>query len=144
MKKLGPALSTTIVKESIAQEEADAKARREEEAEDKRKKAAGEKAEGLKPKEGMFDDGMWRKLEMDPVTRQYLYDPWFVQKMRTLQENPNLLKMYMMIKEPKVIDGLGVIMGFGRDGLKNCHVGGSMAPPPDMDKLRKERRRRKR
>jgi len=82
---------------------------------------------------------------MNPRTRQYLYDPYFVEKMRTLQQNPQLLKMYMMMKEPRIIDGVSVMLGFEPGALNNCHINGSMAPPPgdDFMKRRKKEKRRK-
>jgi len=88
---------------------------------------------------------MWRKLEMNPKTRQYLYDPYFVDKMKQLQNNPQLLKMYLMMKEPRIIDGVSVMLGFQPGALNNTHVNGSMAPPPgDWDREKKKRRKVKR
>jgi len=147
MRALGPKMKVKLEKDSKVAEEAEEEKKRKDEEEEKRKKEKGEKDEnkGVKPGEGVFHDAMWRKLEMNPKTRQYLYDPYFVEKMRTLQQNPQLLKMYMMMKEPRIIDGVSVMLGFEPGALNNCHINGSMAPPPgdDFAKRRKKEKRRK-
>jgi len=146
-KKMGPKMMEKWENDQKELEEQEEEKKKKEEAEEKRRKAAGEKEEnkGVKPGEGVFHDNMWRKLEMNPKTRPYLYDPYFVEKMRTLQQNPQLLKMYMMMKEPRIIDGVSVMLGFETGALNNCHINGSMAPPPgdDFMKRRKKEKRRK-
>jgi len=69
----------------------------------------------------MFGTDMWAKLAMNPVTKPFLDDPAYVQKMKLLQSNPQLFTS--LSNDPKVTQSLGVLLGLPAD------FGGSGAPP---------------
>lgn len=60
----------------------------------------------------MFGPSMWGTLAQDPVTAGYLNDPQFVQKMKLLQQNPNMLTSFAQ-SDPQVGAALGVLLGIG-------------------------------
>jgi len=68
----------------------------------------------------MFGNDMWAKLAMNPVTKPFLDDPAYVQKMKLLQSNPQLFTS--LSNDPKVTQSLGVLLGLPADF-------GSGAPP---------------
>ena len=57
----------------------------------------------------IFGPQMWVKLQTNPSTAPLLNDPSFVQKMKQLQANPNLIQQYM--GDPQVSQAIGVILG---------------------------------
>jgi len=61
----------------------------------------------------LFGDQMWMKLQMDPVTREYLKDPAFVNKLKLMQRNPQMMNALSGDKDPRMMQALGVIMGIG-------------------------------
>jgi len=65
------------------------------------------------PMASLFGDQMWVKLQLDPTTREYLKDPAFVNKLKLLQRNPNMLSAFSGDKDPRIMQALGVIMGLG-------------------------------
>jgi len=57
------------------------------------------KEEKAKPKQGPFDDTMWRKLELDPTTKEYLFDNSFVEKMKNYKK----IQIYYILINKKEI-----------------------------------------
>jgi len=64
------------------------------------------------PMAKMFDDSMWAKLHNDPVTREYLQDNQFKQKLRLCQQNPQLITSLMQTDE-RMKAAMGVLLGLG-------------------------------
>lgn len=73
------------------------------------------------PMSQLFGEGMWAKLQMDPTTREFLKDPAFVQKMKMMQSNPNM--MSSMGSDPQLSAALGVILGLGSSGFSSMNAG---------------------
>jgi len=69
----------------------------------------------------MFGNDMWAKLAMNPITKAFLDDPSYVQKMKLLQSNPQLFTS--LSNDPQVTQSLGVLLGLPADF-------GSGGPPP--------------
>ncbi len=69
----------------------------------------------------IFGDSMWGKLQANPTTRAYLQDPAFVQKLKLLQTNPQLLGSFS--QDPKLSTAIGVILGIDLGG-----AGGGAGP----------------
>jgi len=61
----------------------------------------------------MFGDDMWAKLAMNPVTKPFLDDPAYVQKLKLLQANPQLFSSFS--SDPKITQSLGVLLGLPAD-----------------------------
>lgn len=53
----------------------------------------------------LFGPDMWVKLQSNPVTRGYLSDPAFLQKMKMLQTNPSAFGN--LAGDPQVSQALG-------------------------------------
>jgi len=64
-------------------------------------KAMSERASGgANPMGKLFGEQMWVRLHSNPTTREYLNYPAFVQKLKLLQTNPNLLGSFA--NDPKM------------------------------------------
>lgn len=72
----------------------------------------------------LFGPSMWGKLQANPVTREFLKDPAFVQKCNMLQSNPNAFAQ--LGSDPQMSQALGVILGIGAD------FGSAGKPDADM------------
>jgi len=77
------------------------------------RKAMDDSKRGDNPFAKLFGEGMWGKLAANPTTRGYLDDPAFVNKLKLLQTNPNLLSGFA--SDPKMSQALGVMLGIGAD-----------------------------
>jgi len=75
------------------------------------------------PLGNLFGPDMWGKLAADPVTREYLNDPAFVQKLKLMQGNPNALTSALGGKDPRMSAVLGVILGLGSKGFSTASPG---------------------
>jgi len=69
----------------------------------------------------MFGPSMWGKLAADPSTAPLLADPNFVNKMKMLQSNPQMLNN--MLTDPQCSMALGVILGMGSGAFRGAGSG---------------------
>merc|ERR1712025_1350907 len=60
----------------------------------------------------MFDASMWQKLYQNSVTREYMKDESFNEKLRQLQANPTLMTEFMKADE-RFNAVIGVLLGMG-------------------------------
>lgn len=81
---------------------------------------------GSNPLGSLFGPDMWVKLQANPVTREYLKDPSFVQKIQSLSSNPNAFGQ--MASDPKMSQALGVILGMGTEGFSAMSGDKARAP----------------
>lgn len=75
------------------------------------------------PLGSLFGPDMWGKLAADPVTREYLNDPAFVQKLKQIQSNPNGINEALSGKDKRMSAALGVILGLGSSGFSSASPG---------------------
>jgi len=84
----------------------------------------------------MFGDDMWAKLAMNPVTKPFLDDPAYVQKLKLLQANPQLFSS--LSNDPKITQSLGVLLGlpadFGASASGSGNAGGNDSDNKDEPK----------
>ncbi|KAF3322405.1 hsp70-Hsp90 organizing protein 3 [Carex littledalei] len=73
---------------------------------------------------------VWSKLTADPTTRAYLQQPDFLQMMREVQKNPNMINMYL--QDQRMMNVLGVLLNVkmraGGDDMER-EMGSSEAEP---------------
>jgi len=81
----------------------------------------------------LFGPDMWGKLMTDPVTKSYLSDPAFLQKMNAIQANPQSFGQYA--SDPKVSQALGVLFGLGANAFAGK---GGEGKQSDFDSMRDE------
>lgn len=62
---------------------------------------------------GLFGPQMMAQMALDPRLRPYLSDPDIMGKIKMVQQNPNMLPA--MLKDPKMMQMLGFMMGGERD-----------------------------
>jgi len=64
---------------------------------------------GIPGMSGLFGPDMMAKIALDPKTRGYMSDPDFMQKLQTLQNDPNSLTS--MLGDPRIMEVFQVILG---------------------------------
>jgi stress-induced-phosphoprotein 1 len=89
-----------------------------------------EKANAANPLGQLFGPSMWPKLMTNPMTRDYLNDEAFVNKMKMLQGNPSLISQFQ--SDPKVTTAISVILGLG-GGPGGGAPGGPRDVPAEAD-----------
>ncbi|KAI0698866.1 chaperone [Cytidiella melzeri] len=67
------------------------------------------------------------KLATNPRTQKHLADPAFMQKLKIIQQNPNLAQS-MLNSDPRMIDVLGALMGLDMQGFSR-EEGSDELPP---------------
>ncbi|KAI9510974.1 chaperone [Russula earlei] len=78
----------------------------------------------------MFSDpGLVAKLAANPRTAKHLADPGFMQKIRLMQQNPQLAQS-LLGSDPRMIDVLGALMGVDMQGFSRTE--GSDELPPGV------------
>lgn len=65
----------------------------------------------------LFGPDMWAKLYADEVTRDYLKDQAFVEKLKLMQGNPNAFTSALSGGDPRMQAVLGVVLGLGSKGF---------------------------
>jgi stress-induced-phosphoprotein 1 len=86
------------------------------------------------PMASLFGSGLIDKIASDPKMKEYLTDQAFMDKIKTLQTNPNALQG--MLGDPRIMEVLSMALGgnvsFGGPG------GDSTSPPPAAAPKKKE------
>jgi len=80
------------------------------------------------PFANMFNSENLTKLMAHPKTAGHFYNPQFMQKLGSMQQNPNLIQAYL--QDPAIMDCLGVMVGLdfsqvGKEGSEQRHGEGN-------------------
>ena len=60
------------------------------------------------------------QLTLDPTTRQYMNDPAFVNKLKLLQQSPQMMNSLLQT-DPRLQQALGVLLGIGAGFVSSCN-----------------------
>mmetsp|Transcript_18879 Transcript_18879/g.39281 ORF Transcript_18879/g.39281 Transcript_18879/m.39281 type:complete len:572 (+) Transcript_18879:36-1751(+) len=95
--------------------------------------AGGMAGGAANPMANLFGQGLIDKIGGDPKMKEYLSDPSFMAKIKTLQSNPNALQG--MLGDPRIMEVLSMALG---GNVSFGGPGGNDDPPPAAPAPKKE------